>query len=554
MEAAAVVQKLAEPVVPLHLTMELVQRGPVDIEANNYSVLDDVAPSLAPSILQLAVHAEEEQVLVTTPTKCSTMDLNRGAYSVPNLPVVCIVGGPNSNEYGTNRVLHHTIGIPRGGSGPRATWAVARGAAQNSATEHPGLLPGAPGLPGYHLLPGHHQQLARDLYVKCGTVELTRHAFDRMPERHLASWNAMALALANHGRGKDSLDLFNRMTRVENVRHVDMTTSRRAYEVDADHPGSEVAAVMAAATAVFHWAGDAHYAHLLLHHAQQLFDFANTYRDTTTPRCRCSGESIGVNKIHVKPQFFDVGKDYNWARGIRSTEIQLADGKNCELHRCWADILDAISKAQHSTDITGWLTILVRDDSNSVDLLTKEGLLTTHDVEIAKGEQEIMNEVFPAESRSSGFGVAMDLPDIWPCYESKPSDAQGYAVKGIPNLRNTCYRSAVLQCLFMLGKLLERILTSTWRHHQSSDDDSEKDKVKSRHGKPLRSSDEDAKSDSNRHQMVELLMNQRRLEMAKGRTRMATDTTIKDIIPWFFFPKVWAQLNIPAIIEPQFSR
>jgi hypothetical protein len=133
MEAAAVVQKLAEPVVPLHLTMELVQRGPVDIEANNYSVLDDVAPSLAPSILQLAVHAEEEQVLVTTPTKCSTMDLNRGAYSVPNLPVVCIVGGPNSNEYGTNRVLHHTIGIPRGGSGPRATWAVARGAAQKSS-------------------------------------------------------------------------------------------------------------------------------------------------------------------------------------------------------------------------------------------------------------------------------------------------------------------------------------------------------------------------------------------------------------------------------------
>jgi hypothetical protein len=164
----------------------------------------------------------------------------------------------------------------------------------------------------------------------------------------------------------------------------------------------------------------------------------------------------------VKPQFFDVGKDCNWARGIRRTEIQLADGKNCELHRCWTDILDAISKAQHLIYITGWLTILVRDDINSVDLLTKEGLLTTHDVEIAKGEQEIMNEVLPTESRSSRFGVAMDLADIWPCYESKPSDAQGYAIKGIPNLRNTCYRSAVLQCLLMLGKLLERILPSTW--------------------------------------------------------------------------------------------
>ncbi len=33
-----------------------------------------------------------------------------GAYS-EDLPVICIVGGPNSNDYGTNRILHHTIGI-----------------------------------------------------------------------------------------------------------------------------------------------------------------------------------------------------------------------------------------------------------------------------------------------------------------------------------------------------------------------------------------------------------------------------------------------------------
>ncbi|XP_062218219.1 endoglucanase 5-like [Phragmites australis] len=62
----------------------------------------------------------------------------------------------------------------------------------------------------------------------------------------------------------------------------DMTTSRRAYKVDAENPGSEVAAetaaAMAAASVVFRRAGDAHYAHLLLHHAQQLFEFADTYR------------------------------------------------------------------------------------------------------------------------------------------------------------------------------------------------------------------------------------------------------------------------------------
>ncbi|CAN6247175.1 unnamed protein product [Urochloa humidicola] len=68
----------------------------------------------------------------------------------------------------------------------------------------------------------------------------------------------------------------------------DMTTSRRAYKVDAENPGSEVAAetaaAMAAASLVFRGAGgaagagDAHYAHLLLHHAQQLFEFADKYR------------------------------------------------------------------------------------------------------------------------------------------------------------------------------------------------------------------------------------------------------------------------------------
>ncbi|KAJ3693815.1 hypothetical protein LUZ60_009295 [Juncus effusus] len=34
-----------------------------------------------------------------------------GAYS-ESLPVICIVGGPNSNDYGSNRILHHTIGLP----------------------------------------------------------------------------------------------------------------------------------------------------------------------------------------------------------------------------------------------------------------------------------------------------------------------------------------------------------------------------------------------------------------------------------------------------------
>ncbi|CAI9755039.1 unnamed protein product [Fraxinus pennsylvanica] len=61
----------------------------------------------------------------------------------------------------------------------------------------------------------------------------------------------------------------------------DMTTSRRAYKVDEEHPGSDVAgetaAAMAAAAIVFRITNP-HYSHLLLDHAQQLFEFGDKYR------------------------------------------------------------------------------------------------------------------------------------------------------------------------------------------------------------------------------------------------------------------------------------
>ncbi|KAK9714588.1 hypothetical protein RND81_06G105900 [Saponaria officinalis] len=41
----------------------------------------------------------------------SVINAIAGAYS-ENLPVICIVGGPNSNDFGTSLVLHHTIGLP----------------------------------------------------------------------------------------------------------------------------------------------------------------------------------------------------------------------------------------------------------------------------------------------------------------------------------------------------------------------------------------------------------------------------------------------------------
>jgi len=167
--------------------------------------------------------------------------------------------------------------------------------------------------------------------------------------------------------------------------------------------------------------------------------------------CDENREPIGDSKIHVKLQYFDVFKDRNWARGVRSTKypgvpytffsqrqgckvtlyqdahvpdnfvprIPLADGKNYEPHRCWEDIFDAISKAQHLIYITGWsvyteitlvrdtnrpkpggdvtlgellkrkasegvrVLMLVWDDRTSVGLLKKDGLMATHDEETA---------------------------------------------------------------------------------------------------------------------------------------------------------------------------
>ncbi|XP_027346298.1 endoglucanase 11-like [Abrus precatorius] len=61
----------------------------------------------------------------------------------------------------------------------------------------------------------------------------------------------------------------------------DMTTSRQAFKIDEENPGSdlagETAAAMAAASILFRNTNP-HYSHLLLHHAQQLFEFGEKYR------------------------------------------------------------------------------------------------------------------------------------------------------------------------------------------------------------------------------------------------------------------------------------
>ncbi|KAL1307838.1 hypothetical protein HN51_049738 [Arachis hypogaea] len=74
----------------------------------------------------------------------------------------------------------------------------------------------------------------------------------------------------------------------------DMTTSRQAFKIDEEKPGSdlaaETAAAMAAASIVFKNTNP-HYSHLLLHHAQQLFEFGDKHRGKYD-------ESVGVVKSY----------------------------------------------------------------------------------------------------------------------------------------------------------------------------------------------------------------------------------------------------------------
>eukprot|EP01018_Ginkgo_biloba_P034183 Gb_33070 [translate_table: standard] len=50
-----------------------------------------------------------------------------------------------------------------------------------------------------------------DMYVKCGSIQIARWLFDRMPKRNVVSWSAMIAGYGMHGHGEDALKLFFQM-------------------------------------------------------------------------------------------------------------------------------------------------------------------------------------------------------------------------------------------------------------------------------------------------------------------------------------------------------
>eukprot|EP00250_Pteridium_aquilinum_P017750 c23767_g3_i1 orf=615-2390(+) len=50
-----------------------------------------------------------------------------------------------------------------------------------------------------------------DMYCKCGSVKLARQVFDHMPKQDVISWTAMITGYAQHGHGKEALQIAKKM-------------------------------------------------------------------------------------------------------------------------------------------------------------------------------------------------------------------------------------------------------------------------------------------------------------------------------------------------------
>ncbi|KAF4376351.1 hypothetical protein G4B88_000039 [Cannabis sativa] len=101
-----------------HLAQRLVQIGVSDVFSVpgdfNLVLLDDLVAE--PQLNLIADGYARSRgvgacVVTFTVGGLSVMNAIAGAYS-EDLPVICIVGGPNSNDYGANNsILHHSIGL-----------------------------------------------------------------------------------------------------------------------------------------------------------------------------------------------------------------------------------------------------------------------------------------------------------------------------------------------------------------------------------------------------------------------------------------------------------
>ncbi|XBJ05900.1 hypothetical protein VPH35_024594 [Triticum aestivum] len=108
----------AEATLGSHLARRLVEVGVSDVFAVlgdfNLTLLDHLIAEPGPRLISCcnelnAGYATDGYARAKGVGTC-VVTFTAGGLS--NLPVICVVGGPNSNDHSSNRILHHTIGLP----------------------------------------------------------------------------------------------------------------------------------------------------------------------------------------------------------------------------------------------------------------------------------------------------------------------------------------------------------------------------------------------------------------------------------------------------------
>ncbi|XP_020272014.1 pentatricopeptide repeat-containing protein At2g33680-like [Asparagus officinalis] len=61
------------------------------------------------------------------------------------------------------------------------------------------------------------------MYSRCGYIEESRRLFKDMPEKDLASWNAMITSLAHHGLGEEAIETFKELLNQKDIEPNDIT-------------------------------------------------------------------------------------------------------------------------------------------------------------------------------------------------------------------------------------------------------------------------------------------------------------------------------------------
>ena len=69
-----------------------------------------------------------------------------------------------------------------------------------------------------------------DMYIQCGSMEVSRQVFNKMPERNIVSWTAMIAGYGMNGHWKEALKIFYEVQKVGlKPNHITLVVLMSAY-------------------------------------------------------------------------------------------------------------------------------------------------------------------------------------------------------------------------------------------------------------------------------------------------------------------------------------